>query len=166
VRKLFEARLRVLSGRPLTVEQVSCASAFQELVTRQKILYVTAETVHSARRRSLLAGALILPHLTELAKGKYLRRWARRLREEGFSREDALILANATFGVDQQRKTLGAEVIITTDLGLVTKFNGDSGHIEARLRRMTAQLKPPHAGARIPDVVTPDDVMGVLEESR
>jgi hypothetical protein len=31
---------------------------------------------------------------------RYFRRWARRLREHGFSREDAAILALATFGTD------------------------------------------------------------------
>jgi hypothetical protein len=77
--------------------------AYQTLLRAGLTAYVTSETVNAAQRRdSHIAASIFLP-LTTLTKGHYLRRWARRLRDFGFGREDCVILAYGSFGVDFQQ---------------------------------------------------------------
>ena len=89
--------------------------AYQALLQAGRTAYVTLETVHSAQRRDPHIAASICMPLTTLTKGYYLRRWARRLRDFGFGREDSVILAYGSFGIDFQRQTFGAEVILSAD---------------------------------------------------
>ena len=67
--------------------------------------YVTPETANSAQRRDPLIAASLLTPLTTLTPGRYLRRWARRLRDFGFSREDSVILAYASFQYLRQNQS-------------------------------------------------------------
>jgi hypothetical protein len=85
--------------------------------------YVTPETANSAQRRDFLIAASLLTPLTTLTQGRYLRRWARRLRDFGFSREDSVILGYGSFGVDAQHHTFGAEVIVSADQPLIRHFH-------------------------------------------
>ena len=48
-------------------------------------------------------------------QGRYLRRWARRLRMEGIPPADTIFIAYVSFGVDLQRQQMGVEVIVTND---------------------------------------------------
>jgi hypothetical protein len=61
---------------------------YQALRQAELITYVTPETVNSAQRRDPLLAASLFTPLTTLMPGRYLRRWAQRLRDFNFSRED------------------------------------------------------------------------------
>jgi hypothetical protein len=163
VRRLYEARLRIQVGRILTPAQVGSVLVFQALISASKKMYITQETYHSAVRRSPVAGETILSHITLLSKGKYLTRWARRLRELSLTREDALIVANATFGLDVTRQTLGADLIVTLDLGLIRKFNDVGALAETRLKRMTSHLRQPYSSAKFPAILNPSEALQLLE---
>lgn len=162
VRRLYEARLRLQAGRVPMPDQVISTRVFEALISASKRMYMTQETHHSALKRSPIVGDFILPLIIPLSKGRYLKRWARRLRELSLTREDALIVANATFGLDASQQTLGADVIITLDQGLIRKFNDVFNLAQTRLKRMTSHLHPPYSNATLPAVLTPVEVLRLL----
>lgn len=98
----------------------------------------------------------VLSSLAVFHPTRYFRRWARRLRAEGFSREDAKVIALGTFGVDEDRTRFGVDAIVTSDLRLIHNFEQQFPRLERRLRAMTAQLAPPYRSARLPRILTPE----------
>jgi hypothetical protein len=140
--------------------------AYQALLQAGHTAYVTPETVNAAQRRDpYIAASLFMP-LSILRKGRYLRRWARRLRDFGFGREDSAILAYGSFGVDFQRQTFGAEVILSADQPLLRRFHEQYDHIARRFRRMTCQLAPPYRLAQLPTVMSPEAMLTTLIRSK
>jgi hypothetical protein len=162
VRAVFEARVRVRRRLTPLPHQAQAAMAYQALLQVGLIAYVTPETVHSAQRRDPHITASICMPLTTLTKGHYLRRWARRLRDFGFGREDSVMLAYGSFGVDFQRQTFGAEVILSADQPLLRHFHEQYDHIARRFRRMTCQLALPYCVAQLPTVMSPEEMLTTL----
>jgi hypothetical protein len=144
VRAVFEARVRVQRRRIPLPHQAQAAIVYQALQQVGFTTYVTPETANSAQRRDPLIAASLLMPLTTLTPGHYLRRWARRLRDFGFSREDSVILAYGSFGLDARHQTFGAEVIVSADQPLMRRFHeqhysiaDDSSPLRLRVRRRT-----------------------------
>ena len=162
VRAVFEARVRVRRRLIPLHHQAQAAIAYQALLQAGCTTYVTPETVHSAQRRDPHIAASIFMPLTTLTKGHYLRRWARRLRDFGFGREDSVILAYGSFGMDSQRQTFGAEVILSADQPLLRRFHEQYDHIARRFRRMTCQLALPYRLAQLPTVMSPAEMLTTL----
>lgn len=104
----------------------------------------------------------LLRRVQVFAKGRYLRRWARRLRDEGFSPEDAVILSHASFGVNDTREVLGAAVVLTTDYALQARYDERWARIHDRFQRMTRQLQPPYREATLPRVYKPEELLETL----
>jgi len=138
---------------------------YQALRQAGLLTYVTPETVNSARRRDPLIAASLLTPLTALTPGRYLRRWARRLHDFGFSREDSVILAYGSFGMDTRRQTFGAEVIMTTDQPLIRRFHEQHDSIARRFQRMICQLTLPYCLAQLPTLMSLDAMLTVLIKS-
>jgi hypothetical protein len=138
---------------------------YQALLHAGIMASVTPETVNSAQRRDPLITASLLTSLTALAPGRYLRRWARRLRDFGFGREDSVILAYGSFGVDAQHQMFGAEVILSTDQPLRRRFHEQHDRIARRFRRMTCQLTLPYRLAQLPTLMSPDEMLTMLIKS-
>jgi hypothetical protein len=70
-------------------------------------LYMSTETAHLlAQFATYREVGLIVNSLGVLRAGRYFKRWARRLREHGFAREDAKILSMGTFGTDAEGSSL------------------------------------------------------------
>ncbi len=101
----------------------------------------------------------ILATTQQLAKGRYLRRWSRRLRRLSFSREDGVILAYGSFGVDFNRKLTAIEAVVTTDLRMASHFDDKRAVIEERFRRMTENLNEPYSTLELPTVLTAAEVL-------
>jgi hypothetical protein len=138
---------------------------YQALRQAGLITYVTPETVHSAQRRDPLIAASLLTSLTTLMPGRYLRRWARRLRDCSFSREDSVILAYGSFGVDDQHQTFGVEVIVSTDQPLIRRYHEQHDSIARRFQRMICQLAFPYCLALLPTLMSPDEMLIMLMKS-
>jgi hypothetical protein len=155
VRAVFEARVRVRLRRIPLPHQAQAAIVYQALLQAEFTAYVTPETVNSAQRRDPLIAASLFAPLTTLTPGRYLRRWARRLRDFGFGREDSVILAYGSFGADSRQQIFGAEVIVSTDQPLIRRFYEQYGHIARRLLRMTCQLALPYRLAQLPTLMSP-----------
>lgn len=65
---------------------------------------------------------MFLKRIEVLYHGCYFKRWARRLREDTFTREDAKVLALGTFGTDEAGQILGVHTIVTYDRPMLRKW--------------------------------------------
>ena len=106
-----------------------------------------------AEVRPLIAAPL-LAETQPLQKGRYLRRWARRLRELTFAPEDAIVVAYGSFGLDLRIPSIGVEAIVTTNQKLATHFHARHAEIAHRFRGMIVQLPAPLAAVTLPAVIT------------
>ena len=83
---------------------------------------------------------------------RYFTRWSRRVREFGFSPEDARMLALGSFCTNQDRDILGMRCFITYDHPLVNLWNQEHNAIERRLNAMRRQLTAPYNLVQLPSV--------------
>jgi hypothetical protein len=115
IRRVYERRVRLALGKPPTVLQVEAANSYAYIATITKHLYITEQTSNILKRRTPIFASPILADTRPLMKARYLRRWARRLTEFGFSSEDAIVVAYGSFGLDVESQSVGVDAIITTD---------------------------------------------------
>jgi hypothetical protein len=94
-----------------------------------------------------------------LQKGRYLRRWARRLRDLQFTPEDAIVVAYGSFGLDLRIPGIGVEAIVTNDVKLATHFHTHSAEIAHRFREMIVQLQAPYTTVTLLAVVTTASIL-------
>lgn len=154
--------LRGLVGGTLT-DDVRCSLRLLTTLAPGEV-YISLQTLHILTHIVKVPQArLIAARTTVLYPVKYTKRWARRLREMGFGREDAYLLSLATFGTDQikEGRLLGVHALVTYDYRLQNHFLTVQPQLEVRLRRMTVQLSPPYNGARLPTVSTPDQTVSL-----
>lgn len=150
-------------GLPLPPRQQAAYSAIQMLRAEGVRLPITPQLLHILQRpANLPIASVLLPDLHPLTPGRYLRRWTRRLREEGVSREDALAVSYAPFGTDEQTKTFGADAVLTTDVTLKLYYEANLNRLTARFRCMTTQLRVPYRDACLPTLLTPEELIDLL----
>lgn len=164
VRRIYEARVRFSLGRPPTPLQVENVNVWYHLRTLNTKLYITEQTEHILQHRSPLFARHLLAQTLTLKKARYSRRWARRLRGEGFSPEDAIVIAYGSFGLDQETRCLGVEALVTSDLKLKANFYARFPAILDHFARMVTQLSAPYQGLALPRVMTPEEVLTHLSE--
>jgi hypothetical protein len=162
VREALRGLQRLLLEQELPPRQELSYAAITALQDQEIAVCITEALHHILEPRfSYLAHALLL-HPRVLQKGRYLRRWARRLREEGLSPEDALIVSHASFGVDESADTFGTEAVLTTDYALKARYDSQYSLIDRRFKRMTSRLRAPYSDATLPAVLTPEEMLGLL----
>lgn len=102
---------------------------------------------------------LLLDAMEVLYPTRYHARWTRRIRDTtGLSREDAAMIALATFGANSARTIIGVHRLITCDQPMITGYTNYLPILERRLRAMIAQLSPPFHNATLPELTTPNTV--------
>jgi hypothetical protein len=159
IRRVYERRVRVALSAAPTPAQVEAANVYAQLCLPPRRLYITAQTAHILRRRPPLFAAPFLAETYPLEKGRYLRRWARRLRALMFAPEDAIVVAYGSFGIDLRGPSIGVEAIVTNDLKLAAHFHAHYGEIAHRFHEMIARLPPPYAALTLPAVVTTASIL-------
>jgi hypothetical protein len=160
VRMILRGIQRRRLGLTLLEEQQASLRLYQAAKLAIGYAYVTEETYNLIfDKRNIALATGLSSNLRELKTGKYLRRWARRLRQQGFTREDARVLSNATFGVDIIAQRLGVDAMATLDTHMINNFNAHYEIINIRLHRMTMQLGLPYKNAALPWVASPDDIL-------
>ena len=128
VREALRAVVRAEMGLTLPPRQQTAYTAIQALLVDGTRLYITPQLLHILHRpANLPIASILLPELSPLSAGRYLRRWARRLREAGISREDALVVSYASFGVDEPMETFGIAIVLTTDTTEIPHGGPDLG---------------------------------------
>jgi hypothetical protein len=127
-------------------------------------MFISEETANIMGRFSTWREIRLLLGTVEIMYvGKYFKRWARRLHEYGFTREDAKVLGLATYGTDAAGEVLGVEIIVTFDRSLINNYEAQRPALERRLRTMTAQLSLPFRDAGLPEVMHPIEGLLLLE---
>jgi len=149
-------RLRLLS--PLETDALSFWHTAEE---RGVALFISHVSFHVLQR---LAGydevRVLLDSVRVLSPTRYHARWSRRIRETaGLTREDAAMIALASFGSDQQGSILGTHLLITYDQPMINEYLDLLKKLERRLRAMTAQLPAPFHQATLPRMATPDEIL-------
>ncbi len=154
IRRASERQVRLIRGLVPTHAQDSSTIILARIFTGNFQGYVTKETYHALMSRSTTIGSALLSGIRVLEKGKYLRRWARRLRDFGFTREDATILSNGIFGVDTTTRTLGVSIIVTTDIKMIENFYRHFDDISTKLRDMKENLSTPYCYVELPEIMS------------
>lgn len=153
--------LRDARRRPLLPLELGALSFWQVARRRGVILFISRPSYNVLQRRRHYREALVFLKFSEvLSPTRYHTRWARRVRETSkLSREDAAMIALATFGSDSSGTILGVPKLITYDFPMINGYQKKCSRLERRLQAMTAQLHPPFDKAILPKLMTPDDVL-------
>jgi hypothetical protein len=159
IRRVYERRVRLALGQVPTLLQAEAANAYDRLCALTNRLYITEQTANVLQRRPTVFASAFLADTRTLTKARYLRRWARRLRELSFSPEDAIIVAYASFGVDLSVQAIGAQIVVTGDLKLVAHFNVKQEEIRGRFEDMISSLPLPYRMLTLPTIMTPTDIL-------
>ena len=130
------------------------------LQDEQARLFIPVGVVNILQRfEHLVEVRTFLTAVEPLESGRYLKRWARRLREHNFTREDALVLALAIYGTDVKGDILGVEWLVTLDRPFIRNFQSHGAELRTRLRAMTSQLQAPYGRATLPKVFHPEEMV-------
>ena len=159
IRRVYERRVRLALSRPPTILQVEAANSYAYIATITNRLYITEQTSNILKRRTPIFAAPILADTRPLKKARYLRRWARRLTEFGFSSEDAIVLAYGSFGLDVESETVGVDAIITTDIRLADRYKQRNPEINNRFNDMITNLPEAYRQIKLPQVLTTATVL-------
>jgi hypothetical protein len=154
VRRIYEFQVRVAKGIAPTPAQIEAVKILVRLCARASRLYITQQTSNILALRPPEYAQAILSNTEVLQKGRYLRRWARRLRRLAFAREDAIVLAYGSFGIVPNAPVAGIEVIVTNDFKLAANFTAQQAQIQKRFERMIFSLPAPYASLKLPVVMT------------
>ncbi len=123
IRRTYERRVRLALNLPPTLLQTEAANAYASIASLTNNLFITEQTYNILKLRTPVFAAPLFVAAQPLQKGRYLRRWARRLRDFGFSPEDAIVIAYGSFGVSLDRMSIGVNVVVTTDLKMSARYN-------------------------------------------
>ncbi len=89
---------------------------------------------------------------------RYFKRWARRLRDYNFTREDAAMLALASFGTNDSGTILGMHVLVTYDRPMARQWERQRPRIQKRFSAMTEGIAAPYNQAVLPEVLRSEQV--------
>lgn len=133
---------------------------WRRLRSERDRLFVPLEVVHILKGFGrYLEVRMFLATVEPMASGRYIMRWARRLREHSFTREDAHVLALATFGTDEAADVLGTDGLVTLDQPFINNFRTQERALATRLAAMTRQLPAPYRDAALPAVLRPENLL-------
>jgi len=162
VRRYFEGASALARGLALAEEERQAILLVHLARRKGQRLFLPVEAFNllQAHGRQIAPAEtlMFLKRVEVMYPGRYFKRWARRLRDRTFTREDAKVLALGTFGTGEAGQILGADTIVTYDRPMLTKWALEQGEIAERLLDMTSNLQAPFARARLPDVRLPRDV--------
>jgi hypothetical protein len=158
---LYHGRLRPLSS--LEVSVLSCWRVAEE---RGVALYISLASFHVLQRLAGYAEVRVLLDSAQvLSPTRYHTRWTRRIQETtGLAREDAAMIALATFGGDPQGHILGVHALMTCDQPMIHGYRDRLPQLQRRLRAMAIQLPAPFHQVALPRLATPDEWLADLKE--
>jgi len=160
----MEGLLKLGEGRELSEEELFALDLFQRAEEQGIQLFVVPQTENVLQRLEVLprySGVIrLFRSRTEVAMpARYFKRWARRLREYGFTREDAAVLALATFGTTSDANVLGMHFVATFDRSMINQWLVQNAAIRARLAVMQRNLSVPYRLAPLPQVLRPENIV-------
>jgi hypothetical protein len=157
VRYTLDGMLNLSLGRDLTGQQVAALRLFQSAATPPVQRFIAPASANIlGRLQSIPRFARLIQVFLSRAPiatpTRYFTRWSRRVREFGFSPEDAWLLALGSFCTNQNRDILGMHCFITYDHPLVNLWHQEHNALERRLNAMRRQLTAPYNLVQLPSV--------------
>lgn len=160
-RHIMEGMLKLVEGRAVTSTELFALYFYQRARSDRIASFILPQTHNLLKRIEHLSRyVLIIRHFLAVVEvvqpTRYFKRWARRLREYGFTKEDAEVLALATFGTNSSRDILGVHVIATFDQPMINQWTAQRTEIQRRLLNMQRHLEPPYCHASLPTIERPE----------
>ena len=160
-RHIMEGMLKLIEGRTVTPTELFAIYFYQRGRSDGITLFILPQTHNLLKRLEHLPRyALLIGHFlasTQVAQpARYFKRWARRLREYGFTKEDAEVLALATFGTTLNGDVLGMHLIVTFDQPMINQWHAHRAEIQDRLSNMQRSLEVPYSSVALPTVERPE----------
>jgi len=170
-RRIMEALLKLASAQDLIAEEVDALSLYERSDVRWLQLFMAPPTDHILARLVLSTPyapliALFRTHAEVARPTRYFKRWSRRLRDQGFTREDAAILALGTFGTSPAADVLGMHFVATLDRPMLNHWQTRQRTIQERLVAMQRQLDPPYRDAFLPQIRRPENIVQETQSSK
>lgn len=162
-RYIMQGLLKLAEERTLTREEIFSLDFFTRASSADLQLFIVPPTAQVLQKitqfpRYTPLIEVFLHRVEILVPARYFRRWARRLRDYNFSREDAAILALATFGTNAAGDFLGVHAVATFDQPMITNWIVQREDIQRRFRAMIITLPQPYSAASLPQVLRPEQI--------
>jgi len=165
-RHIMQGLLKLTEGRDPTDAELFAIDLYSRASAQGISLFLLPQTEKVLQRLAKL------PHFAELIRSflartevaqptRYFKRWARRLRDYGFTKEDAEVLALATFSTNKDADILGMHAVATFDQPMINQWTAQQEAIQIRLESMQRNLTVPYSHARLPKVQRPEDIVGL-----
>lgn len=163
-RHIVRSLLKQSKGEALRTEEKFASDMFKSATGTTRRLFIVSATANILLRLSSSPEHTVaIRHFldnVEVAKATpYFKRWARRLRGYNFTREDANVIALATFGTDQKGLLFGMELVVTQDQPMITNWQARHKEIQKHLDAMISQLPSPYNEARLPNIWRPEEII-------
>lgn len=163
-RRVMEGLLKLAEARDLTDEELLALDLYERATAEGVRLFIVPPTENVLRRLESLPRYAAIIHLfrnrTEVVHpARYFKRWSRRLRDHGFTREDAAVLALATFGTSKDTDVLGMHFVATLDQPMIHHWAAQQKAIRKRLAAMQQNLQVPYCHAPLPKVQRPEHIV-------
>ncbi len=162
-RHIMEGMLRLVEGRSGTSTDTELFALYfyQHASSSNITLFILPQTYTLLKRLNHLSryGVIIRRFLAATQVSyptRYFKRWSRRLQEYGFTKEDAEVLALATFGTTPNRDILGMHIVATSDQPMINQWRTCHGEIQKRLSNMQRNLAAPYCHVSLPIVERPE----------
>jgi hypothetical protein len=160
-RYTVEGLSRLTRGQELTRGELSALDLLSQATSQTLRLFIvppTASVLQSLSQLPLYAAVinLFLDQVEVTVPSHYFKRWARRLRDYGFTREDAAVLALATFSTDANAAILGMHFVATFDQPMINHWASQRAAIQRRLTAMRNDIPMPYRHASLPQVLRPE----------
>ncbi len=155
--------LKLAEKRSPTKEEISALDLFSLAHPPEMQFFIVPQTVSVLERLAQLPHyatiiQLFLERVEVIVSARYFKRWARRLRDYGFTKEDAAILALATFGTNKARNILGTDIIATFDQPMINQWSAQQLAILERFEAMRNDIFAPYNQAKLPQVLKPEQI--------
>jgi len=160
---MVEGLLGLAEGRKLSEEELLALDLYEQASAQGIQLFIVPPAENVLRRveglpRYSAVVRLFLSCTRVVLPTRYFKRWARRLRDY-FTREDAAVLALATFGTSKDVGVLGMHFVATYDQPLINQWSLQQNKIEERLDAMRRGLRLPYNGVTLPQVLRPEEIL-------
>ena len=171
-RHIMEGMLKLVEGRTVTSAELFALYFYRRARPGGIELFILPQTENLLRRleqfpRYAVLIRRFLGTMKVFRPARYFKslakrdpdlsgRWARRLREYGFTKEDAEVLALATFGTTEDVDVLGMHVVATFDQPMMNQWSAQQAEIQKRLSNMRRNLRGPYRHVSLPTVERPE----------
>ena len=165
VRLTLQGLIKLDENTPLPPEEKSAIDLFRQATSPMVRLFIVPASASILQRLAQspedysITIRLFLSRVEVAKPTRYFKRWARRLRNNyEFTREDAAVLALATFSTDQKNSFVSMQLVVTQDQPMINNWLARQAKIEKHFEAMRENLLPPYNQAFLPQVLRPEEV--------